>query len=95
MARERGKASTPTTSSLCQTSCFVHMASLNPGRLCDVDLTNSRLAMMGDGLPKVAQVAKPGHELVLTSRAHVCCLVTYRHVPDAALLTFDLPLGSG
>lgn len=51
--------------------------------------------MMGDGLPKVAQVAKPGLELVLTSRAHACCRVTYRHVPDTALLTFDLPLGLG
>lgn len=35
-----------------------------------MDLINFRLEMMGDGLPKVTQVAKPGLELVLAFSAH-------------------------
>lgn len=52
--------------------------------------------MMGDGLPKVAQAAKPGFELLLACRAQACCPVTYYRVSDMAPLTFGPPpFGSG
>lgn len=46
---------------------------------------------MGDGLPKVAQAAKPGLELLLACRAQACCPVTYCCVSDMAPVTFAPP----